>query len=164
MTIPVTRMSELSTGAQLLLWATRHIVAAAIRGSGVPWCVEKSFQIAGARPASEALQSLIVAMARSTPRQLTVGRPSSARLTADEVLLAHALVGPPAETMSAPRSEAPAEDLFARARVADALEEVREAMEGAGLPLTRLGMPGVGHLRAGRAPVLFANPGMADVH
>jgi hypothetical protein len=161
MTIPVTRMSELSTGAQLIMWATRHLVAAAIRDAGVPWSVERSFQIADASSAYEALQRLIVTIARNTNRQLTVAGPSSGVLTADEVLLAAALVDDAAVEPDA--ASGTGLSAFGETAVRQ-LRRLRAEMDTAGLPTVRLGMPEARHLVSGRAPALHANPGMADLH
>ncbi len=156
--IPVTRMSELSTGAQLIVWATRHVVGAAVRDSGVPWCVQRSFEIAGAVSAYGSLQSLLVEIAQRTPRQIVVARPASGVLTQDEVAFAAALVG-----------DGPVEPAEGRDRVfgdatAGFVEQLREAMEVAGLPLCRLGVPDPAYQSAGRSPALHANPGLAGLH
>jgi hypothetical protein len=157
MSIPVTRLSELSTGAQLVMWSTRHLVLSAIRGAGVPWCVERSFEIAGAIAAYDELQRMIVEIARHTPRELTVARPSSGALTPDEVLLSSLLLAEEGVEVEVSAS------MFGE-NAGESAVRLREAMESSGLPLSRLGMPEARHLIAGRAPALHANPGMADLH
>ncbi|MEM9383829.1 MAG: hypothetical protein AAGA68_02115 [Pseudomonadota bacterium] len=153
--IPVTRMSELSTGAQLILWAARHLVGAAIRDKGTPWCVPRSFEIAGAASALESLKDLVVAVAQQTPRQLVVANPSAGQLTRDEVTFAAALTG---DRDAASVVESTGEE------IPEYLSRLREVMASAGLPLTRLGTPDRGLLRSGRAPAMYANPGLADLH
>ncbi len=153
--IPVTRMSELSTGAQLIVWAARHLVGAALRDAGTPWCVPRSFEIAGAAGALESLKDLVVAVAQETPRQLVVAKPSSGQLTKDEITFAAALTG-----------DRDAEHVVERTgeEIPVYLSRLREVMESAGLPLTRLGVPDRGLFRSGRAPATYANPGLADLH
>lgn len=154
MSIPVTRMSELSTGAQLILWAARHLVGAALRDTGTPWCVPRSFEIAGAKGALESLQELVVAVARATPRQIVVSRPSSAVLTPDEMTFVAALTD----------EEAGLATRRGLREVARHLDRLKSRMASAGLPLGRLGMPAEVFVREGRTPVLYGNPGLADVH
>lgn len=154
-TIPVTRMSELSTGTQLIVWAARHLVGAALRDKGTPWCVPRSFEIAGASGAFDSLKQLVVAVAQRTPRQLVVGKPTSGQLTQDEVTFAAALTGDREATHVVERSGG---------SIPDHLSRLRQTMASAGLPLTRLGVPDRRLFRSGRAPAMYANPGLADLH